>query len=232
MHLRSYDRSRSYRGAIRLHSLRPTNNPISSGRSPNFLSDQQPLYLHRGCTGGFLVVAHCGLHPSRRFARSFRRRMHSFQQPRILLKLFEGYQLSDIQFRNRIWVSPTCQYSSQDGLPTDWHLVHLGSRAVGGGGLVIQEATAVSPESRISPSVAGIQLAHAGRKASTYETWNGAVAYDRRGPLIAIGPWFALLGVPSVFGSCLTGSFNRASNGPRKAWGVAHAMKKMHRQMG
>jgi len=113
-------------------------------------------------------------------------------------KLFEVYQLRDIQFRNRIWVSPMCQYSSQDGLPTDWHLVHLGSRAVGGAGLVIQEATAVSPEGRISPSdagiwsdehaeryqritkfiseqgaIAGIQLAHAGRKASTYELWNG-----------------------------------------------------------
>ena len=53
-------------------------------------------------------------------------------------KLFEKYQLREIEFRNRIWVSPMCQYSSEDGLPTDWHLVHLGSRAVGGAGLVIQ----------------------------------------------------------------------------------------------
>ena len=113
-------------------------------------------------------------------------------------KLFEKFKLRNVEFRNRIWVSPMCQYSSQDGMPTDWHLVHLGSRAVGGAGLVLQEATAVSPEGRISPSdagiwsdahtesykkitkfikeqgaIAGIQLAHAGRKASTAETWNG-----------------------------------------------------------
>lgn len=113
-------------------------------------------------------------------------------------KLFEKYKIRGIEFRNRIWVSPMCQYSSIDGMPTDWHLVHLGSRAVGGAGLVIMEATAVSPEGRISPSdagiwsdehaaayqkitnfiksngaVAGIQIAHAGRKASTGEPWNG-----------------------------------------------------------
>jgi 2,4-dienoyl-CoA reductase-like NADH-dependent reductase (Old Yellow Enzyme family) len=113
-------------------------------------------------------------------------------------KLFEKYKIRGIEFRNRMWVSPMCQYSSEDGKPTDWHLVHLGSRAVGGAGLVIQEATAVSPEGRISPSdagiwsdehteaykkitkfikengaIAGIQLAHAGRKASTAEPWNG-----------------------------------------------------------
>ncbi len=120
-------------------------------------------------------------------------------------KLFEKYQLREIEFRNRIWVSPMCQYSSEDGMPTDWHLVHLGSRAVGGAGLVIQEATAVSPEGRISPSdagiwsdahaeaykkitkfikdngaVAGIQLAHAGRKASTGKPWNGGVKVDEK----------------------------------------------------
>lgn len=113
-------------------------------------------------------------------------------------KLFEKYEIRGVEFRNRIWVSPMCQYSSEDGMPTDWHLVHLGSRAVGGAGLIIQEATAVSPEGRISPSdagiwsdahadaykkitkfikdngaIAGIQLAHAGRKASTAEPWNG-----------------------------------------------------------
>ncbi len=118
-------------------------------------------------------------------------------------KLFESYKLRNVEFRNRIWVSPMCQYSSVDGMPTDWHLVHLGSRAVGGAGLVIMEATAVSPEGRISPSdagiwsdahsdaykkitkfikengaVAGIQLAHAGRKASTGEPWNGGVKVD------------------------------------------------------
>ena len=118
-------------------------------------------------------------------------------------KLFESYKLRNVEFRNRIWVSPMCQYSSVDGMPTDWHLVHLGSRAVGGAGLVIQEATAVSPEGRISPAdagiwndeqaeayrkitkfikengaVAGIQLAHAGRKASTSEPWNGGKIVD------------------------------------------------------
>ncbi len=118
-------------------------------------------------------------------------------------KLFESYKLRNVEFRNRIWVSPMCQYSSVDGMPTDWHLVHLGSRAVGGAGLVIMEATAVSSEGRISPSdagiwsdahaeaykgitkfikengaVAGIQLAHAGRKASTGEPWNGGVKVD------------------------------------------------------
>ena len=118
-------------------------------------------------------------------------------------KLFEKYELRGIEFRNRIWVSPMCQYSSEDGMPTDWHLVHLGRRAVGGAGLVIMEATAVSPEGRISPSdagiwsdahaesyrritkfikehgaVAGIQLAHAGRKASTAEPWNGGKLVD------------------------------------------------------
>ncbi|HEY0427920.1 MAG TPA: NADH:flavin oxidoreductase/NADH oxidase [Pyrinomonadaceae bacterium] len=118
-------------------------------------------------------------------------------------KLFEKLKLREIEFRNRIWVSPMCQYSSVDGMPTDWHLVHLGTRATGGAGLVIQEATAVSPEGRISPedagiwsdahaeayrritdfiksqgAVAGIQLAHAGRKASTAAPWNGGKKVD------------------------------------------------------
>ena len=119
-------------------------------------------------------------------------------------KLFEKYKIRGVEFRNRIWVSPMCQYSSEDGLPTDWHLVHLGSRAVGGAGLIIQEATAVSSIGRISPSdagiwsdahtqaykkitkfikengaIAGIQLAHAGRKASTAEPWNGGKKVEK-----------------------------------------------------
>jgi len=106
-------------------------------------------------------------------------------------KLFSPLTLREIEFKNRIFVSPMCQYSAVDGVPNNWHLVHLGSRAVGGAGLVIVEATAVSPEGRISPgdlglwndqqlkaferitsfilsegAVPGIQLAHAGRKAS------------------------------------------------------------------
>lgn len=112
-------------------------------------------------------------------------------------KLLSSYTIKDITFRNRIGVSPMCQYSSVDGFANDWHLVHLGSRAVGGAGLVILEASAVSPEGRITPAdlgiwkdehienlkrittfihehgaVAGIQLAHAGRKASKREPWN------------------------------------------------------------
>ncbi len=66
-------------------------------------------------------------------------------------RLFSPLKLRDLTFRNRIFVSLMCQYSSIDGMPTDWHLVHLGSRAVGGAGLVMVEATAVSPEGRISP---------------------------------------------------------------------------------
>jgi 2,4-dienoyl-CoA reductase-like NADH-dependent reductase (Old Yellow Enzyme family) len=115
-----------------------------------------------------------------------------------MAKLFSEFRLRTIAFKNRIIVSPMCQYSSADGMPNDWHLVHLGSRAVGGAALVIVEATAVSPEGRISPwdsgiwsdaqaeafervtafikaqgAVAGIQLAHAGRKASTDVPWRG-----------------------------------------------------------
>jgi len=112
--------------------------------------------------------------------------------------LFSPLRLRGVELRNRIAVSPMCQYSSEDGFANDWHFVHLGSRAVGGAGLVISEATAVTPEGRISPqdlgiwrdehveglarivrfveaqgSVAGIQLAHAGRKASTAPPWEG-----------------------------------------------------------
>jgi 2,4-dienoyl-CoA reductase-like NADH-dependent reductase (Old Yellow Enzyme family) len=112
--------------------------------------------------------------------------------------LFDDLRIRDITLRHRIVVSPMCQYSSKDGFANDWHLVHLGSRAVGGASLVFTEATAVLPEARISPqdlgfwkdehieplariarfvreqgSVAGIQLAHAGRKASARRPWEG-----------------------------------------------------------
>lgn len=115
-------------------------------------------------------------------------------------KLFETLKIRGVEFRNRIVVSPMCQYSSDDGFANDWHLVHLGSRAVGGAALVIAEATAVTPEGRISPSdlgiwkdehieflsrvvafihaqgaVAGIQIAHAGRKGSADAPWKGGV---------------------------------------------------------
>jgi 2,4-dienoyl-CoA reductase-like NADH-dependent reductase (Old Yellow Enzyme family) len=112
--------------------------------------------------------------------------------------LLDELRIRDIRLANRIAVSPMCQYSCENGFVTDWHLVHLGSRAVGGAALVIAEATAVLPEARISPqdsgiwsdahiepfaritefihsqgSVAGIQIAHAGRKASTARPWDG-----------------------------------------------------------
>lgn len=136
--------------------------------------------------------------------------------------LFSPLTLRDLTFRNRIFVAPMCQYSSEDGMPNDWHLVHLGSRAVGGAGLVIQEATAVLPEGRISPSdlgiwsdrhaealgriasfvkgqgaAAGIQIAHAGRKASTNLPWLGGkyVPSDR-------GGWQPVAPSPVPFGPC------------------------------
>jgi 2,4-dienoyl-CoA reductase-like NADH-dependent reductase (Old Yellow Enzyme family) len=112
--------------------------------------------------------------------------------------LFDPLTIKSVTLRNRIGVSPMCQYSSDDGVATDWHLVHLGARASGGAGLVIAEATAVSAEGRITPgdagiwadkhiepiarinrfvksqgAVPGIQLAHAGRKASAARPWDG-----------------------------------------------------------
>ena len=124
-------------------------------------------------------------------------------------QLFTPLKIKGIEFKNRLVVSPMCQYSSTDGFANDWHFVHLGSRAVGGAALIFTEATAVSPEGRISPhdlgiwkdehiemlqkitgfihehgSIAGMQLAHAGRKASKTEPWNN----DRLIP-VAEGGW-------------------------------------------
>jgi 2,4-dienoyl-CoA reductase-like NADH-dependent reductase (Old Yellow Enzyme family) len=115
-----------------------------------------------------------------------------------MAQLFDSLKLRGVEFANRIVVSPMCQYSCTNGFATDWHFVHLGSRAVGRAAAVIAEATAVTADGRISPqdlgiwtddhieplrrvfsfiaeqgSVPGIQLAHAGRKASTNEPWNG-----------------------------------------------------------
>ena len=114
--------------------------------------------------------------------------------------LFEPLTLRGLELKNRAWLAPMCQYcvDRRDGVPTDWHLVHLGSRAAGGFGLVITEATAVTPEGRISPqdtglwndeqqqawgrivdfvhgqgAAIGVQLAHAGRKGSTWRRWPG-----------------------------------------------------------
>lgn len=113
-------------------------------------------------------------------------------------ELLSPLTIKDVTLKNRITISPMCQYSAVDGFANDWHLVHYGSRAVGGAGLIIQEATAISAEGRITPAdlglykeehigqlrnittfihhqgaVAGIQLAHAGRKASCARPWDG-----------------------------------------------------------
>jgi len=119
--------------------------------------------------------------------------------------LFSPFTLRSVTFPNRIAVSPMCEYSSEDGFANDWHLVHLGSRAVGGAGLVLTEAAAVTPEGRITPqdlgiwkdehiptlrrivdflhaqgAHAGIQLAHAGRKASMTRPWDVGSAGDQK----------------------------------------------------
>ena len=125
------------------------------------------------------------------------------------MNLFDPLTQRSLTLRNRLVISPMCQYSATDGLPDDWHLVHLGSRAVGGAAAVIAEATAVSAQGRISPgdtglwndaqleawrpiagfikahgAVAGVQLAHAGRKASAQRPWEGG------GPLpMGQGDW-------------------------------------------
>jgi 2,4-dienoyl-CoA reductase-like NADH-dependent reductase (Old Yellow Enzyme family) len=118
-------------------------------------------------------------------------------------KLFSSFQIKSLTFKNRIAISPMCQYSAQDGFANDWHLVNLGSRATGGAALIIQEATSVSSEGRISlgdlgiwkdahiekmqtinrfilsqNSIPGIQLAHAGRKASAAIPWKGNTKLD------------------------------------------------------
>jgi len=115
-----------------------------------------------------------------------------------MARLFASFRLREAQLKNRIVVSPMCEYSAVDGHPQPWHLVHLGSRAVGGAGLVFTEATAVEARGRISPAdtgmylashvdawrpivgfvrkqgaAAGMQLAHSGRKGSTKPPWLG-----------------------------------------------------------
>ncbi len=137
--------------------------------------------------------------------------------------LFDEFRLKDVVLRNRIVMSPMCQYTSDNGSPTEWHLVHLGSRAIGGAGLVMVEATAVSPEGRITPAdsgiwsdehvqpfgritqflkqhgaVPGIQLAHAGRKASANKPWEGDdhLATDQ-------GGWDTIAPSPLAFGANL-----------------------------
>ena len=128
--------------------------------------------------------------------------------------LFSPLRLRELELRNRIAVSPMCQYSAVDGVPGEWHLVHLGSRAVGGAGLVLAEKTAVVPEGRITPvctgiwndvqvaawarvtafvaahgAAPGLQLGHAGRKASTAPPWEGGAQLDAaHGGWQTVGP--------------------------------------------
>jgi 2,4-dienoyl-CoA reductase-like NADH-dependent reductase (Old Yellow Enzyme family) len=138
--------------------------------------------------------------------------------------LFQTLTVRSVTLRNRIGVSPMCQYSAADGVANDWHYVHLGSRAVGGAGIVIVEATAVAPEGRITPgclglwsekhieplariakfvklhgAVAGIQIAHAGRKASADLPWNGGAHLSE-----AQGGWQTIAPSAIAFGGELT----------------------------
>jgi 2,4-dienoyl-CoA reductase-like NADH-dependent reductase (Old Yellow Enzyme family) len=139
-------------------------------------------------------------------------------------QLFQPFTIKSVTLRNRIGVSPMCQYSSEDGAANDWHLVHLGSRAVGGAALVMAEATAVSPEGRITPAdagiwsdkhiepiarinrfvkqhgaVPGIQIAHAGRKASAARPWDGGAHLDE-----GSGGWQTIAPSALAFGGDLT----------------------------
>ena len=136
------------------------------------------------------------------------------------MQLFEPVAFRSITARNRIVVSPMCQYSAIDGLGDDWHLQHLGARAVGGAGIVFTEATHVSPEGRITPgclglwndaqqdfltrvaaliarmgAIPGMQIAHAGRKASVQPPWGGSAPVP-----IAEGGWIPLGASPIPFG--------------------------------
>lgn len=132
--------------------------------------------------------------------------------------LFEPIKIGEVTFRNRIGVSPMCQYCYQGGFSNEWQVVHLGARAIGGVGLVISEATAIVPEGRISPYdlgiwsdehiealskvttfiksqgvVAGIQLAHAGRKACTHRPWDGGVPIKKGHP-----EWWQVVGASPI----------------------------------
>jgi 2,4-dienoyl-CoA reductase-like NADH-dependent reductase (Old Yellow Enzyme family) len=144
-----------------------------------------------------------------------------------MTSLFDPLDLRGVRVRNRIWVPALCQYTvdKRDGVPTDWHLVHLGSFARGGAGLVMAEATAVTPEGRISPhdtgiwnseqvtawrritdfvhtqgAVIGLQLAHAGRKASVYPEWGPLAASNGTMPE-AEGGWQTVSASDLAFGT-------------------------------
>lgn len=137
-------------------------------------------------------------------------------------KLFEPIKLRDLEVKNRIWISPMCQYSceNQDGMPGSWQQLHLGSRAIGGAGLIIVEASGVAPEGRITPWCTGIwnddqaaawktivdichshgskvamQLAHAGRKASVHREWSGVGTIP-----VSEGGWESVSATDVAFG--------------------------------
>ena len=141
--------------------------------------------------------------------------------------MFQPFQLRELELDNRVVVSPMCQYSAVDGVPNDWHLVHIGSRAIGGAGLVMCEMTDVSPEARITPGCTGlwsaahadawrrivdfvhansrakigVQIAHAGRKGATDLLWKGAkpLPPEQAWPLVAPSPiaWDAASQIPA-----------------------------------
>ncbi len=139
-----------------------------------------------------------------------------------MAKLFTPLQLGNTRFKNRVFVSPMCQYSAgTDGRPNEWHLVHLGQFAIGGAALVMSEATAVAPEGRLSPgdtglwdddqvepwrritnfihangALAGVQLGHAGRKGSTSPPWHGETPIA-----LEDGGWTTIAPSPKAFGS-------------------------------
>ncbi|WP_236006758.1 NADH:flavin oxidoreductase/NADH oxidase [Nakamurella leprariae] len=166
--------------------------------------------------------------------------------------------LRNTEIRNRVWVAPMCQYSAVDGRLTDWHLVHLGGLARGGAGLVITEATAVTPEGRISPwdagiwtdehaqdwrritdflhgqgALAGIQLAHAGRKASTAQPWRGGgLLGPDEGGWVPVGPSpvaFEGLAVPKELSVAEIAELTRAFAGAaRRAVGVGFDVLELH----
>ena len=173
-------------------------------------------------------------------------------------RLFSPLTLRGTTFRNRVWAAPMCQYSSEVGFPNDWHLAHLGGLARGGSGLVMQEATAVTPGGRISPAdagiwddeqadawerivffvrsqgaVPGIQLAHAGRKASTKQPWvgDGYVSIEQGGwetvgpSPVPFGDWPAPkeLSTDEILG--LVRSFADAA---RRALGAGYAVAEVH----
>jgi len=173
--------------------------------------------------------------------------------------LFDPFTLRGLTFPHRIFVSPMCQYSSTDGFANDWHVVHLGSRAVGGAALVLTEATGVTAEGRISPqdlgiwqdehlevlarivrfvhehgSRAGVQLAHAGRKASTAPPWGGRTTVPPSdGGWEAVGPTAAAFApgypVPRALAideiPAIVSAFKNAA---RRAWAVGFDVAEVH----